>query len=125
MAVETPPNHLHDLTLVLFVYEVTTASFAAGALLARGRLWGYVRGRSFQGGDLGAQGGDLGLQGLEFVATDQVQFGGEAVALGAEGGLGFFTGGLGETRRSGGQLGDLVQEGVLGMHGLIHMGNDS
>ena len=54
---------------------------------------------------------------VEVVAADEVEVGHEAIGLGAERGLGLVSGRLGQAHRRAGQLGELVQKGVLSLHG--------
>src|SRR5690606_16898442 len=64
----------------------------------------------------GAQRGDLGLQRVELVAAHEVELGDHPVGLSAERRLGLLAGGLGHAHGGRGQLGHLVEEGVLGLH---------
>ena len=71
----------------------------------------------FQAFQLGPKGRNLRLEGLVLVAPDEVHVGDQTVRPGTDGGPGLLARGLRQADRGGGEAGDLVEEGVTGMHG--------
>src|ERR1700677_3925332 len=106
--------------LICFAAGVSTSFFlrASGVVPVCGfRLGGLCR---LQGRDFFAQRRELGLHGLEFVTADQIELSRHLVGLGAESGLGLVAGGLRKPERGVGQLGELVEKGVLGLHAPLY-----